>query len=162
MIQTVIFAAAASTAFSVIFNVRGKNLLLAALCSALGFYTYLSFLGESEFKAMVLASIVIAFSAELIARISRSPATLFLVAGLLPLVPGGDMFQMFVKLLESDNREALDFFLRAIKSSGALAAGVIIVTALIRFVPPFHRRKRRSRKHGLTEETIPDENLDRL
>lgn len=126
------FAALASISFSIIFNVRGRSILLSGLCGGLGYFCYL-LIGPGNYSALFYAGMVITFAAELIARATKTPATLFLVGGLLPLVPGGEMFKMFLALIEGKQTLAMSRFANTLLQAGALAIGTVIVSSIIHF-----------------------------
>lgn len=134
MLLSVLYAAVASTAFSVIFNVQGRSLVFAGLCSGLGYFVYLATANLGNFLQLLLASITISLVAEFLARRNKAPSTLFLIAGLIPLVPGGEIFQFFVGLLEGASGAALRHFLVALLQAGALACGIVLVSAFLNFL----------------------------
>lgn len=132
MILKCILAGCAAAAFGVIFNLRGINILYSGLCGGLGYLIYL-LLGPGNYTALFYAGMAITLSAEVIARISKKPATLFLVGGLLPLVPGGEMFQTFLSLMEG-RRDVMVYLATTVLYAGALSFGMIIVNALLHLI----------------------------
>lgn len=83
-----------SLGFALLFNIRGNRLLPAATGGLLAWGTYLvvGIWSQSDPLRFLIASIVLTFYAELFARIKKTPATLFLVAGTIPLIPGGYLY----------------------------------------------------------------------
>ena len=81
--------------FAILFQVN-RNLLFWA--SAGGFLVWLvyllcgSFTGSDVLKSF-LASIVVTFYAEIMARWKKTPAVVFLAPGTIPLMPGGFLYQ---------------------------------------------------------------------
>lgn len=135
----VIFAALGTMAFGVLFQVRGRNLPFAGLCGGAGYLVYLLVPGEGRFGAVFLASLTIAALAEVFARLFKAPATLFLVAGLIPLVPGGQLFQCILQLMERHWDEAMERGINTLLISAALAAGIIVVSSLVKLIPARRR-----------------------
>lgn len=129
MIYSCLFAGLASAAFSYIFNLKGKKLFFAGLCGATGYFVYL-LCGPGRAFSLFVAGIAITLLAELLARFISTPATLFLVGGLLPLVPGGEMFHMFFAVMQHRQIAALTHFWNTLLKAGALAAGAVFVGAL--------------------------------
>lgn len=130
----VVFAALGTLAFGVLFQVRARHLPFAALSGGLGYLVYLLVPGV-RFGAVFLASVTIALLAEVCARRFKAPATLFLVAGLIPLVPGGALFQCILHLMESRWAEALEQGIHTLLVAAALAAGILVVSSLVKLVP---------------------------
>lgn len=98
MIQIIVQLVAAflgSLGYAFLFNVRGNRLLPAATGGLLVWGTYLVVgnWSHSDPFRFFIASIVLTFYAELFARIKKTPATIFLVTGAIPLIPGGILYQ---------------------------------------------------------------------
>ena len=94
MILSSLYAFLSSIGFGVLFNIRGKNLIIASLGGALGWFTYLlsGRLQSSEIFSLFLASMVVSIYSEIMARVYKSPVTIFILCGIIPLVPGGGMY----------------------------------------------------------------------
>ena len=77
---------AGSLGFSVLFNVRGLKLILASLGGAFSWSLYLLVepLFPSEMFRYFLSAAFVAFYAEILARILKTPATTFLVPSIIP------------------------------------------------------------------------------
>ncbi len=128
----VIAAIIASVAFAIIFNVRGKNIFLAGLTGGLGYLVYLLVFPYSGFGAAFFSSMTISLCAEIMARIYKKPATLFLVAGLIPIVPGGGMYKMMLLAFRNDVSAAATTAYSTLMIAGSIAMGIIAVTSLSR------------------------------
>ena len=93
MLLPCLYAFLGCATFSVIFEEKRLRIILS--CSATGFVAWLTyllfgFLGASIRMQTVryfLAAVVVALLSEMFARIHKSPATLFLTIGIIPLVP---------------------------------------------------------------------------
>lgn len=138
MIHQTFMAGIATAAFGIIFNVRGKNLVLAAVNGALGYLLYLVFFGNSLI-GLFLASASMAFTSELFARLFKSPATVYLAPALVPIVPGGGLFSCVLRLLEGNMSQAVSTGVNTLLEAGAIAVGIILVSSLVKLIPSsFH------------------------
>lgn len=137
MILKSLFAGVIAIAFGVLFNVHGKKLLLAGLNSTMGFFVYLFVedLGYSSYVGMFFASLVISLFAEIFSRAWKVPATVFMVAALIPLVPGGGIFQTVLSALQKDFSTALAVGINTILEAAAIALGIIIISSVLKLVP---------------------------
>ena len=75
---------------AILFNIERKNLIWAGLCGAIGWTAYRSVLdlsGSSIF-AVFTAAIVISIISEVMAKILKTPSTVFYIPSLFPIVPG--------------------------------------------------------------------------
>ena len=83
-----------SVGFAVLFNIRGKKLLAAALG---GFLSWAAFLTLRMFipndpVCYFLVSVLISLYSEIMARRLKTPTTTFLMTSLIPLIPGGSLY----------------------------------------------------------------------
>lgn len=121
-----------SFAFSILYNIRGKKLLFAGMGCLLsvGIYSVLSLAIESIPLCYFIVALLISVYAELMARILKSPATTFITISLIPLVPGGALYNTMSYVFESD---WLNFFENAVYTLSltiALALGIVLVSAV--------------------------------
>ena len=142
MIFTIIFqifsAAIVAAAFGVLFNVRGKNLFFIGLNGFLGYlvYSVAVHYGYESYIGMFFASLIMAVYSEMAARFRKAPASTFLVAALIPIVPGGGMFRSVLILLQGDFAYAGIIALNTVLEAGAIAISIIIVSSVITLHPP--------------------------
>ena len=85
-----------SVGFAVLFNIRGRKLLLAAGGGALAWAVYLACTcnGLDIFAGLFFATLAAALASELLARAVKAPVIMLLVPMLIPLIPGGDLYYM--------------------------------------------------------------------
>lgn len=118
--------------FGMLFNLRGRNLLLGAAGGAMAWALVMlgQYTGIGETLSYFLVSMVVTLWSEIMARVRRCPATVFLVSGTIVLVPGGALYRTMRFALASDwsgfGAQGLSTMLCAI----AISSGIICVTAL--------------------------------
>lgn len=81
--------------FSLIFNVRRELLPAAAFGGLLDWGVYMMaewFFGNGVFLPSVVAAAFASIYAEAMARVEKSPATVFYIPALIPLIPGGSLY----------------------------------------------------------------------
>lgn len=132
MIIEVISAFIASFAFGIVFNIKDKNLIFAALCGALGWFAYKVALlfGLSDITSLFIAAVSLSIYSEVFARILKTPVTTFVIAALIPLVPGGGMYYTMVEAITGNVMKSLETGIKTIASAGALALGIILVSTI--------------------------------
>jgi len=133
MILKAFFAAVVAMSFGALFNVRGRSLLLIGLNGFSGFliYSIFVYLNFDSYIGMFFASTAMTVFAEAAARLRKTPASLFLIAALIPIVPGGGMFRFMLLLLQNDIHAAGPVAVNTILEAGAIAIGIIIVSSAI-------------------------------
>lgn len=130
-----IYAFFSSLGFGLIFNIRGKNLFFSSLCGGLGWLVYLvssNFISTKNSFNYFLAAIFISLFSEISARILKTPVLVFLVCGIIPLVPGGGMFYTMLEALKGNVDEALSLGCNTLMLAGAIATGSILVSSITR------------------------------
>lgn len=134
----VLYAFAACASFCPIFNIRGKNMLYAALGGALGWLIYLLSAGHgTDIFQYFVASIAISAYAEIVARIRKSPSTCYLIIALLPLVPGGGVYYTMKSCIQGQFEEFADTGMHTLLIAGAIALGVLWVISMVRLLIHF-------------------------
>ncbi|HIW36672.1 MAG TPA: threonine/serine exporter family protein [Candidatus Treponema faecavium] len=139
-IQTLIAAAlwsfGAAAAFGYIYNIDAKSIVWAAAAGSCGWtvYTAVSALTGAQPASYFWGACCIAALAELFAIILKNPATVYLVPGLLPLVPGGGMFQTMREAVQGNMDTALQTGFTALTAAGAIALGVALASSAVRVV----------------------------
>lgn len=123
----------ACAAFGLIYNMRGRTLLLASLGGSLGWFVYLllNFMNNDIFQFFA-ATIATAIYSEIMARVLKKPATEFQIVALLPMVPGGGIFYTMDYCVIGNNEMFLKTGLHTLGIAGALAMGILLVSSLFR------------------------------
>ena len=93
-------------------------------------YDLLSGVGVGIVAASFCGSMSVGFLAEILARALRKPATIFIIPGFIPLVPGIQAYTTMRFLVEGRQLEALAMGAQTILLAGAIAFGIFVsVTA---------------------------------
>ena len=119
--------------FSILFNLRGKKLLLASLGGmfAWSLYLMLELAVPSEAVRYFFCSFFIAVFAEVLARMLRTPATTFLILPMIPMIPGGSLYHTMRYGLNREWSKCLSQAFYTLKLSLALALGIIAVLSIL-------------------------------
>lgn len=89
---------------------------------------------HSTILAVFAGSIVLGLFAEFLARHLKKPATLFLVPGFIPFVPGGETYNTVRFLIEGRYVDAAAMGVRAALIGSAIAFGVFVSAAVLRLI----------------------------
>ena len=144
MIQ-IITAFIGSLGFAVFFGIKGKQILLAGLGGALTWIVYLviaDYLG-GIFVPNMLAAVFAALYAEIMARVNKAPATIFLTASAVPLVPGGRLYYAMAGLVNDDKTAFAENGEAAVSIALAIALGFVIVALGSKYLYMLNKRKPR-------------------
>ena len=122
----------ATLGFSMLFGVRRRFLFAASLGGLLAWGVYLlaELLHLSNFLSCLLAASFAVLYAEVLARRLKTPATIFVVPAILPLVPGGTLYYAMSSIVHGDIAAAKSFGSQTLTTALALAAGISLIMAL--------------------------------
>jgi len=128
---TILYAFISIVGFAVLFNIPRKAILLSGIAGALGWFVYLIFRTSlaSNIFASFAGAFVVGIMGEIFARYKKQPATIFVVPGIIPLVPGYGLYYAMLKILEKNYQEAVGVGFEAILVAIAIASAVIMSTS---------------------------------
>jgi uncharacterized membrane protein YjjB (DUF3815 family) len=126
------FAAVISMAITI--GVPKKFLGYAGVVGAVGWLVYLLLIaaGCTTVAGMFLAALVVAMISHSFARLMKTPVTLFLIAGILPLVPGVGMYRIVYNLITNNNSLAGYYFSETMQIAGMIALAIFIMDTIFR------------------------------
>lgn len=132
--------------FSLIFNVRGQHLMFTTLGGFLAWSVYLLLepTGLGDVGRYLIASILVTIYAEICARKRRAPSTVFLMSGVIPLVPGSRLYATMVYAVNLDWPGFLEQGLHTILLAGAISAGIILVSTVVHAMQAVRDLRRQS------------------
>ena len=119
-----------SLGFALMFGLRARHLGFAALGGMIAWGIYLGVIAlePSIFLANLCASIFAVTYAELMAHLRKCPATLFVVPGVVPLVPGSSLYYAMDCAVNGDLVGAGAYGHQTLIVALAIAAGISFVT----------------------------------
>ena len=123
--------------FAFIFRVHHhpRFAILGSIGGALGWLVYLLVANYcSEITCYFIAMAFVAFFAEIAARIYKAPATIFLIIGCFPLVPGRGIYQTMLYATQGDSSLFLDSFINTLAISASLALAILIVSTIFKVI----------------------------
>ena len=132
MIIQVLVAFLATVSFAALFNVPSKQYIYCGITGAIGWFFYLllhNYNGSVVVASFVATAVLTAVS-RLFAVHRKTPITIFLIAGIFPLVPGAGIYYTAYYLITNDNMMALNKGLETAKIAVAIALGIVCVFSL--------------------------------
>lgn len=134
MIIKVLGAFLAIYAFAIVLETPKKYLWCAGVVSAVGWFVYLQSqqVGMDDVMATFLSATAISIVSHIFARVFRAPVTVFLVAGILPTVPGAGMYRIAASFIAGDSGMAAQNLIVTLELAGVIAMGIFLVDAIFR------------------------------
>ena len=133
MIFELISAAVGTVAFSLLFGVPRKFYLYCGGIGAAGWLMYKLMLekcGLSIAVSVFLATLVIVLLSRYAAVIEKCPATVFLITGIFPVVPGAQIYWATYYLVTNQLFEAFESGFLALKIMISIVLGIVVVFEL--------------------------------
>ena len=127
ILEQLITSFIASAAFGIIFNTQKESLMP---CGIVGMTGWIIYFLMTQFQldsvgATLAASFVVAVISQLFAKRYKTPIIIFIVAGIIPLVPGGMAYDAMRNFVEDNYNLAVSLAAKAFLLSGAIALGLI-------------------------------------
>ena len=140
-----------SLGFALIFHVKRERLLLASLGGLLGWAVYLLSAGifPREIPRYFVAAVAVTVYAEILARLVKCPATVFLVSGAVPLFPGGFLYRAMSSFMAEDYSAFTAQGLQTVMIAVAIAVGMLCPMSLFQLV----RRARQLAGRNITRDS---------
>ena len=121
---------------------------MSALGGGLGWFAYLlAAPSESVVMQNFIAAVTVALFSEFMSRIFKAPSTVFLVIGVLPMVPGGGIYYTMEYGVQGNTAMFIEKGLETISIAGAIAVGVSIASALFRLYSYFQTQQFKQREN---------------
>lgn len=134
MVVQVLGAIIGVIGFSIISGVPKKFLIHCGISGAAGWFVYLfsKAINENEVLSMFLAALVVSFLSHVFARILKAPVTIFLIPGILPLVPGIGMVRSVYYNIVQNSTMTGYYLSLTLQTAGAIAMAILIMDTCFR------------------------------
>lgn len=132
----VLAAFVGSLGFAVVLKIRGKQLVYAGIGGAMTWLVYLMAYDylQSYFWGNLTAAFFVAVYAEIMARVNKAPATIFLTASAVPLIPGSNLYKMMFAIVSQDAAAATQNGTTALVIALAISLGFVAVAVINRYL----------------------------
>lgn len=118
--------------FAILFRLKPLHWIYAGLVGLFACVAYFALMNTMEdvFLANLTGAFVCALSSELFARIAKAPTTVFVLPGIIALVPGRTLYYTMSNLLNDNYIEAGENLLVTITVAVAIGGGIIAASIL--------------------------------
>ena len=143
-----------SCSFAVVFKINKRHLVHVGFLGFITYFVYYSvlyFLPNVFTAAFVSTTVATAFG-ELFARKRHAPTIVYLVTGLIPIVPGADSYYCMKYLLEENMTMALSKLSSTVQVALGIAGGIVVVSILFGIINDNIARKKQ-REHNRQKTT---------
>ena len=129
-----IFSFICTIGFSIFLSAPKRSLPYAGLIGAIGWvlYVYLFKLTDNPILSNFVPATIVGILSEVSARYLKQPAIVFIIPGIIPLVPGLGMYNTMLYLVQENYELATSTGVTALLVGGAISLGVLVVSSLFR------------------------------
>lgn len=122
--------------FGMMFHVQWDRLLLCSLSGLLSWAVFLA-MGlcfQQDAPRYFFASVAVTICAEVLARVVKCPATVFLVIGEVPLIPGGSLYRAMSSFMAQDYAAFSQQGFNTLIYAGAIAVGMLFPMSVFQLI----------------------------
>src|SRR3712207_6023673 len=132
-ILEVCWALLATLAFSIIFQVTGKRLILSTLAGGIGWIILSVALHHFQYSSVtsfLFSAMSITIYAEIVAKKMNTTVTTTLIPGLIPLVPRSGIFFTMDNFVQGNYSKAVDLGRETLFVTAAITIGIVLITSI--------------------------------
>lgn len=122
-----------SLSFAMFFNVRWGKLLSCALggYASWGLYLLLGAVISNDVIRYFLVSMALTFYAEIMARVKKTPDTVYIICAAIPLIPGGSLYNTMHYAAEGKWAEFSQTGIHTLLLAAAIAVGILCMMTIL-------------------------------
>lgn len=135
MALKMLLAVIISVFFGLMLQIPKKTILPVGLAGMLGWLTNYLLVqgGYSEVLGAFLGALVVSIMAEILARIQRVPITVYVVAGIFPLVPGTTAYNAMLHFVNGQYAEGLSYSAASAFLASAISVGIASISLISKY-----------------------------
>lgn len=143
-----IFAFFATIGFAIFLNSPNKTLLANGFIGAISWtiYAFITITIDNTIMSNFLAAITVSLLSEIAARKLKQPAIVFIIPGIILLVPGVGMYKTILFLIQSNYSDAIAKGADVLFAGVSISMGVLIVTSLFKSIRIAKQNKKLSKE----------------
>ena len=146
----IVCASLGTLGFALLFHVRPCHLPAATLGGALAWICYLiaEGLGAGLFLASLLAALAVCLWSETLARVRKAPANVFLIPGIIPLLPGSKLYYTMSAIVSRDSETLVLQGTGTALIAVGIVGGIVVASELVRIYLGVQEWRRQKKQRG--------------
>ncbi|HHV27754.1 threonine/serine exporter family protein [Anaerosalibacter bizertensis] len=135
-IKQFVFSFFGTIGASILFSIPRDSIIISGTVGSLGWMTYTFILSKysSPVAGTFFGALAVGIIGELLARHLKKPATVFIIPGIIPLVPGAGMYYTMLALIEKRFLDAANIGTETLFIAVAISIGIVISSSLSRSI----------------------------
>jgi uncharacterized membrane protein YjjB (DUF3815 family) len=87
-----------------------------------------------------MAAVFACIYSEIMARILKTPVTTFIIGAIIPLVPGGNMYNAMFQYVQGNINQSLSIAFKTLAIAGSIAIGIFFASSIFKTSAFFNRK----------------------
>lgn len=136
LLKQFLFAFFSTIGFAILFGIPKDSIVKSGIVGALGMviYTLVDEIFSTPVAGTLFAAMTVGILGEILARHYKKPATVFIIPGIIPLVPGAGTYYTMLSVIEKNFSETADIGTETFFIAVAIAIGLTISSTLSRSI----------------------------
>lgn len=132
----ILMAGIGALGFSIYFRVSEKNIIASSIGGMLGWALYLVMfkLTGGLFASNFASALFVYFYSELMARLLKAPSNVYLVPGIIPLIPGSALYYTMSGIVSENSRMFTENAVKTIQVTFGIAFGIVVGTVVVMYI----------------------------
>lgn len=126
----IVTAAAGTLGYCLLINVKRNKIVYGCLGGVVSTFLYCACVeaGLTPLLQNLIPAAVVTLYAEVLARVIKAPATVFLIPSIIPLVPGGRLYYAMRAIVDGDADSAKIYAMETIVIALGIAVGIVVIS----------------------------------
>lgn len=126
----ILTAAVGTLGYCLLINVKRNKIVYGCLGGVVSTFLYCACVeaGLTPLLQNLIPAAVVTLYAEVLARVVKAPATVFLIPSIIPLVPGGRLYYTMRAIVDGDADSAKIYAMETIVIALGIAVGIVVIS----------------------------------
>lgn len=137
-----LFAFLGTLGFALIFNVPLRHIPVASFVGGAGWVVFQIAIagGCGVAVSCFFGACTVGLTSDIASRICKEAATIFVIPGVLPLVPGAGTYYTMLAIINGNLEQAADKGIETLAMAGAIALGLLVMGTILQILRAVTRR----------------------
>jgi len=157
----ILTAAIGTVGYCLNINIKRNKIVYGCIGGTLSTFLY-CVLVEAHLSLLLqnlIPAAVVTFYAEVLARVVKAPATVFLIPSIIPLVPGGRLYYTMRAIVDGEGNDAKIFAMETLIIALGIAVGIVVVSLVFYHIS--HKRIQFKVRFDLVQDFSSDSKGDK-
>lgn len=126
----IVTAAVGTLGYCLLINVKRNKIVYGCLGGVVSTFLYCACVeaGLTPLLQNLIPAAAVTLYAEVLARVIKAPATVFLIPSIIPLVPGGRLYYTMRAIVDGDADSAKIYAMETIVIALGIAVGIVVIS----------------------------------